>query len=175
MKRQLERLKGKRLVTGDANLMTKDEICINTTPNGGVEVKEIGVDGKIKDLAGGGNNTDQIDVFDVVKNPRFFCVIKDTSGSDSGPADVLIGDGGFLVPYAVYNKKKVTGVSMVFDINNNGFKGFPCYIMFDYDSPNVFGGGGTFGAILDETIQNCPEDGYYITKEEFLKVWNESE
>ena len=51
MKRQLERLKGKRLVTGDANLMTKDEICINTTSDGGVEVKYIGVDGKIKDLA----------------------------------------------------------------------------------------------------------------------------
>ena len=51
MKRQLDRLKGKRFVTGDPNLMTKDEICINATPNG-VEVKEIGVDGKIKDLAG---------------------------------------------------------------------------------------------------------------------------
>lgn len=51
MKRQLERLKGKRLVTGDINLMKKDEICINETPNG-VEVKEIGKDGKIKDLAG---------------------------------------------------------------------------------------------------------------------------
>lgn len=56
MKRQLERLKGKRLVTGDPNLMTKDEICINATPNGGVEVKEIGTDGKIKDLAGSGDN-----------------------------------------------------------------------------------------------------------------------
>ena len=55
MKRQLDRLKGKRLVTGDPNLMTKDEICINATPNG-VEVKEIGTDGKIKDLAGSGNN-----------------------------------------------------------------------------------------------------------------------
>lgn len=51
MKRQLERLKGKRLVTGDSNLMTRDEICINETPNG-VEVKEIGKDGKIKNLAG---------------------------------------------------------------------------------------------------------------------------
>lgn len=50
MKRQLERLKGKRLVTGDANLMTKNEICINTTSDGGVEVKEIGVDDKIRDL-----------------------------------------------------------------------------------------------------------------------------
>lgn len=54
MKRQLKRLKGKRLVTGDTNLMTKNEICINTTSNGGVEVKEIGTDGKIKDLAGSG-------------------------------------------------------------------------------------------------------------------------
>lgn len=52
MKRQLERLKGKRLVTGDANLMTKNEICINATSDGGVEVKEIGVDGKIKQLSG---------------------------------------------------------------------------------------------------------------------------
>lgn len=52
MKRQLKRLKGKRLVTGDANLMTKNEICINTTSDGGVEVKEISIDGKIKDLAG---------------------------------------------------------------------------------------------------------------------------
>lgn len=51
MKRQLERLKGKRLVTGDINLMKKDEICINETPKG-VEVKEIGKDGKIKDLTG---------------------------------------------------------------------------------------------------------------------------
>ena len=51
MKRRLNTLKGKRLVTGDTNLMTKDEICINATPNG-VEVKEIGTDGKIKDLAG---------------------------------------------------------------------------------------------------------------------------
>ena len=57
MKRQLERLKGKRLVTGDANLMTKNEICINTTSDGGVEVKEIGVDGKIKDLAGSGGSS----------------------------------------------------------------------------------------------------------------------
>lgn len=56
MKRQLDRLKGKRLVTGDVNLMTKDEICINTTPNG-VEVKEIGPDGEIKDLAGGSNSS----------------------------------------------------------------------------------------------------------------------
>lgn len=57
MKRQLDRLKGKRLVTGDPNLMTKDEICINATPNG-VEVKEIGTDGKIKELAGGsGSNS----------------------------------------------------------------------------------------------------------------------
>ena len=55
MKRRLNTLKGKRLVTGDSNLMTKDEICINTTPNG-VEVKEIGTDGKIKDLAGSSNN-----------------------------------------------------------------------------------------------------------------------
>lgn len=52
MKRQLDRLKGKRLVTGDPNLMTKDEICINATPNG-VEVKEIGTDGSIKDIASG--------------------------------------------------------------------------------------------------------------------------
>ena len=51
MKRRLNTLKGKKLVTGDPNLMTKDEICINATPNG-VEVKEIGTDGKIKDLAG---------------------------------------------------------------------------------------------------------------------------
>ena len=57
MKRQLDRLKGKRLVTGDPNLMTKDEICINATPNG-VEVKEIGTDGKIKDLAGSGGGGD---------------------------------------------------------------------------------------------------------------------
>lgn len=56
MKRQLERLKGKRLVTGDANLMTKNEICINATPNG-VEVKEIGADGKIKDLANSGGGS----------------------------------------------------------------------------------------------------------------------
>lgn len=60
MKRQLERLKGKRLVTGDANLMTKNEICINTTSDGGVEVKEIGVDGKIKDLAGGSSSDGKI-------------------------------------------------------------------------------------------------------------------
>lgn len=52
MKRQLDRLKGKRLVTGDPNLMTKDEICINATSNG-VEVKEIGTDGSIKDIASG--------------------------------------------------------------------------------------------------------------------------
>lgn len=54
MKRRLNTLKGKKLVTGDPNLMTKDEICINATPNG-VEVKEIGTDGKIKDLAGSSN------------------------------------------------------------------------------------------------------------------------
>lgn len=57
MKRQLDRLKGKRLVTGDPNLMTKDEICINATPNG-VEVKEIGIDGSIKDIASGGGGGD---------------------------------------------------------------------------------------------------------------------
>lgn len=51
MKRQLERLKGKRLVTGDPNLMTKNEICINETHNG-VEVKERSSDGSIKELAG---------------------------------------------------------------------------------------------------------------------------
>ena len=58
MKRQLDRLKGKRLVTGDPNLMTKDEICINATPNG-VEVKEIGTDGKIKDLAGSSGSSSE--------------------------------------------------------------------------------------------------------------------
>lgn len=57
MKRQLDRLKGKRLVTGDPNLMTKDEICINATPNG-VEVKEIGTDGSIKDIATGGEGVE---------------------------------------------------------------------------------------------------------------------
>ena len=64
MKRQLDRLKGKRLVTGDPNLMTKNEICINATPNG-VEVKEIGVDGKIKDLAGssGSSSNDEEEFF----------------------------------------------------------------------------------------------------------------
>lgn len=62
MKRQLERLRGKRLVTGDANLMTKNEICINTTSNGGVEVKEIGIDGKIKDLASSGSNGEPDDL-----------------------------------------------------------------------------------------------------------------
>lgn len=62
MKRQLERLKGKRLVTGDANLMTKNEICINTTSDGGVEVKEIGADGKIKDLASSGSNREPDDL-----------------------------------------------------------------------------------------------------------------
>lgn len=69
MKRQLDRLKGKRLVTGDPNLMTKDEICINATPNG-VEVKEIGTDGKIKDLAGSGsgNNTDN----ELLEEPLYY-------------------------------------------------------------------------------------------------------
>lgn len=64
MKRQLERLKGKRLVTGNPNLMTRDEICINTTSDGGVEVKEIGTDGKIKDLAnsGGGSSKEPDDL-----------------------------------------------------------------------------------------------------------------
>lgn len=64
MKRQLKRLKGKRLVTGNPNLMTRDEICINTTSNGGVEVKEIGTDGKIKDLAnsGGGSGKEYDDL-----------------------------------------------------------------------------------------------------------------
>lgn len=57
MKRRLNTLKGKKLVTGDPNLMTKDEICINATPNG-VEVKEIGTDGKIKDLVGSGGGGD---------------------------------------------------------------------------------------------------------------------
>lgn len=61
MKRQLERLKGKRLVTGDPNLMIKNEICINETHNG-VEVKEIGTDGKIKDLADGGSNKEYDDL-----------------------------------------------------------------------------------------------------------------
>jgi hypothetical protein len=63
MKRRLNTLKGKKLVTGDPNLMTKDEICINETPNG-VEVKEIGTDGKIKDLAnsGGGNSKEYDDL-----------------------------------------------------------------------------------------------------------------
>lgn len=62
MKRQLERLKGKRLVTGDANLMTKNEICINTTSDGGVEVKEIGTDGKIKDLTSSGSSEEPDDL-----------------------------------------------------------------------------------------------------------------
>lgn len=61
MKRQLDRLKGKRLVTGDPNLMTKDEICINATPNG-VEVKEIGTDGSIKDIASGGSGSSSNDI-----------------------------------------------------------------------------------------------------------------
>lgn len=44
--------------------MTKDEICINATPNG-VEVKEIGTDGKIKDLAGsGGSSSSNVSQYD---------------------------------------------------------------------------------------------------------------
>lgn len=47
--------------------------------------------------------------------------------------------------------------------------------MFDYDIPNIFGGEGIIGTIVDEAIQNYPQDGYYITKDEFLKAWNEAE
>lgn len=62
MKKQLKRLKGKRLVTGDANLITKDEILINTTSDGEVYVKEIGTDGKIKDLSSGGGGKEYDDL-----------------------------------------------------------------------------------------------------------------
>ena len=86
MKRQLDRLKGKRLVTGDPNLMTKDEICINATPNG-VEVKEIGTDGKIKDLAGsgGGDSEDNITTIQQFLNKykNLHVVYKIESGSGS--------------------------------------------------------------------------------------------
>jgi hypothetical protein len=64
-------------------------------------------------------------------------------------------------------------VNVIIDINSNGFKGFPCYAMFDYDSPTPFGE-VTLGPFIDETIQNYPQDGYYITKDEFLKAWNEA-
>lgn len=73
----------------------------------------------------------------------------------------------------VYNKKKGMGISVLSDIANNGFKGFPCYAMFDYDYYVPYGG-VILGTYVDEVIQNYPEDGYYITKDEFLKACNEA-
>lgn len=174
MKRKIDTIKGKRLVMGGGtNILTKNEILVTETSNG-IELKERSSDGSIKELAGGGNNTDQINVFDLVKNPRFVCITNDTSHSATGPADFIIGEASIMTPCAVYNKKKAMGVYIAFDIINNGFKGFPLYIMFDYDYPNLIGGGVTLGTSMDKAIQDYPEDGYYITKDEFLKVWNEA-
>lgn len=113
-------------------------------------------------------------MFDLVKNPRFVCVVNDTSGSDSGLTDCIFGEMAFLIPCIVYNKKKGMGVNIAVDIMSNGFKGFPFYAMFDYDFPTPLGVGVTLGPLVDEAIQNFPEDGYYITKDEFLKAWNEA-
>lgn len=109
----------------------------------------------------------------MVKNPRFVCIVNDTAGSSSDLANSILGELGFLTPCIVYNKKKGMGSSVIIYIMNNGFKGFPCYAMFDYDSLTPLG--ETLGPFIDETIQNYPEDGYYITKDEFLKAWNEAE
>lgn len=174
MKRKINTIKGKRLVMGGGtNTLTKDEILVTETPNG-IGLKERSSDGSIKELAGGGNNTDQINVFDLVKNPRFVCVINNTAGSDAGLFNFVIGEGAAMIPCAIYNKKKGMDILLLFDMMNNGFKGFPIYFIFDYDIPNIYGGGGTIGSIVDELIQRRPEDGYYITKDEFLKAWNEA-
>ena len=115
MKRQLDRLKGKRLVTGDPNLMTKDEICINATPNG-VEVKEIGTDGSIKDIAnGGGGGGDSIfseayikfkkedykdSALGIAESNLEMVFIAD--GKKSLTTSILISFGGEPTPYGRY-------------------------------------------------------------------------
>lgn len=56
MKRKIDTIKGKRLVMGGStNTLSKDEILVTETSSG-IELKERSADGKIKDLAGGGNS-----------------------------------------------------------------------------------------------------------------------
>lgn len=120
MKRQLERLKGKRLVTGDPNLMTKDEICINATPNG-VEVKEIGADGKIKDLAGSGDNASGSN-----KNVKYYGIGVYFRGLHVSTSECLkIGQLGSIIPISVDYR---TSDAM----SNNGLGYF-----FYYNQPTI--------------------------------------
>lgn len=95
MKKRLNTLKGKRLVTGDANLMTKDEICINATPNG-VSVKEIGTDGKIKDLTGSGDNGGSN------KNVKYYGIGVYFRGLHVSTSECLkIGQLGSIIPISI--------------------------------------------------------------------------
>lgn len=101
MKRQLDRLKGKRLVTGDPNLMTKDEICINATSNG-VEVKEIGSDGEIKDLSSGGDsssneNTGQIEYLYICFSMTATNLTRDIMLTYLGNAQIVEYKGKLLI------------------------------------------------------------------------------
>lgn len=126
MKRKLNTLKGKRLVTGDSNLMTKDEICINATPNG-VEVKEIGTDGKIKDLTGSGNSngssseepSEKWVSFYALGEPEHIAHLPTKLGAMiiSEVCDMAIGYA--LVPYSSGNGFACSGGTMnINEINN---------------------------------------------------------
>lgn len=51
MKRKIDTIKGKRLVMGGTNTLTKNEILVIETPDG-IELKERDSDGKVKQLSG---------------------------------------------------------------------------------------------------------------------------
>lgn len=110
MKRQLERLKGKRLVTGDTNLMTKNEICINTTSDGGVEVKEIGVDGKIKDLASGGSKE-----YDDLNTYLYY---DDRIIEDGGVGGLREPLCGFIASILMYLRSNYPNIHAIVKVNN---------------------------------------------------------
>lgn len=162
MKRQLDRLKGKRLVTGDPNLMTKDEICINATPNG-VEVKEIGVDGKIKDLAGsgggdvpsGGNNWKYFDVTQVPKDLFFLrtgLIAMLARCVDATNDAILVGSYAFGIDPSII---KAIGVDLSITIAFSEYN-FERITMEQYLNDAGF-------------LENCASLGFVeITEDEFL-------
>ena len=125
MKRRLNTLKGKKLVTGDPNLMTKDEICINATPNG-VEVKEIGTDGKIKDLAGSGDNGSSN------KNVKYYGIGSYFRGLHVSTSESLkIGQLGSIIPISIDYRQPDA-------MSNNGMGYYFYYNKSGIDTVNPF-------------------------------------
>lgn len=160
MKRKINTIKGKRLVMGGGtNNLTKDEILVTETSNG-IELKERSSDGSIKELAGG--SSEGGDNIWKPKDPIYICCTHRNIGSETHFYDTVA-----MSYLSVANKRKIFALEAVMD----GME-FPLYFACD-------GSRKIEGEILRDYIEHirlgCPDEGYYITEEQFSKVWNEAE